>query len=65
MQNKIIQLEKDIIELNNKLILQSKEIELINEKHKNELKDKDIELLNYKIPELKEQINELKHFNIA
>ena len=49
MQNKIIQLEKDIIELNNKLILQSKEIELINEKHKNELKDKDIELLNYKI----------------
>jgi hypothetical protein len=55
MQNKIIQLEKEIIlkennyareiiELNNNIILQSKNIELINEIHKNELKDKDIEL---------------------
>lgn len=46
MNNKIIQLEKDILELNNNIKLKDKDIELLNEKYKNELKDKDIELKN-------------------
>lgn len=56
MYNKISVLEKTIIELNNKIILKDKDIELLGEKHKNELqnkelqlKNKDIELLEYKI----------------
>jgi hypothetical protein len=56
MNNKISVLEKTIIDLNNKILLKDKDIELINEKHKNELqnkelqlKNKDIELLEYKI----------------
>ena len=56
MHTKISQLEKDIIELNNKILLKDKDIELLVEKHKNEiqnkeieLKNKDIEMLNYKI----------------
>ena len=39
MYNKISLLEKEIIEFNNKFILQ-------NEKHKNELKDKNFEIKN-------------------
>ena len=56
MHTKISQLEKDIIELNNKILLKDKDIELLVEKHKNEiqnkeleLKNKDIEMLQYKI----------------
>jgi hypothetical protein len=58
MYNKISLLEKEIIEFNNKFILQNekhknelkdKNFEIKNEQHKNELKDKDIELLQYKI----------------
>ncbi len=56
MHSKISQLEKEIIELNNKILLKDKDIELLVEKHKNEiqnkeleLKNKDIEMLHYKI----------------
>jgi len=49
MNNKIIVLEKEIIELNNKIILKDKDIELIREKHKNELQNKDIEILQTKL----------------
>jgi predicted GIY-YIG superfamily endonuclease len=58
MHSKISLLEKEILELNNRLILKDKDIEILTEKHnnelqmekhKNELKDKDIQLLEYKI----------------
>ena len=58
MNNKIILLEKDIIKLNNNIQLinekhkneiKDKDIQLLNEKHKNEIKDKDIQLLEYKL----------------
>ena len=49
MNNKISLLEKEIIELNNKLLIKDKDMEILIEKHKNELKDKDIEILEYKI----------------
>ena len=49
MNNRIIILEKEIIELNNKLLLKDKETEIIIEKYKNELKDKDIEILQTKL----------------
>jgi len=49
MNNKISLLEKEIIEVNNKLLIKDKDIEILIEKHKNELKDKDIEILEYKI----------------
>ena len=51
MNNKIIQLEKDILELNNniKLLNEKQKNELLIEKHKNELKQKDIEILEYKL----------------
>ena len=49
MNNKISLLEKEIIELNNKLLIKDKDIEILIQKHKNELKDKDIEILEYKI----------------
>ena len=49
MYNKINLLEREILELNNKLILKDTDIELLTEKFKNELKDKDIKLLEYKI----------------
>jgi len=55
MNNKIIQLEKDILELNNniKLLNEKQKNELLIEKHKNELKQKDIEILEYKLKLLK------------
>ena len=49
MYSKISQLEKEIIELNNKILIKDKDIELLIEKHKNELQSKDIQLLEYKI----------------
>ncbi len=58
MNNQIVLLEKEIMGLNNKMVLvvekhknelQDKEREVLIEKHKNELKDKDIEILHYKI----------------
>ena len=49
MNNKISLLEKEIIELNNKLLIKDKDIEILIEKHKNDLKDKDIQILEYKI----------------
>ena len=49
MNNKISLLEKEIIELNNKILLKDKDIEILIERHKNELKDKDIQILEYKI----------------
>jgi hypothetical protein len=49
MNNKISLLEKEIIELNNKLLIKDKDVEILIQKHKNELKDKDIEILEYKI----------------
>ena len=49
MYSKISQLEKEIIELNNKILIKDKDIELLVEKHKNELQSKDIQLLEYKI----------------
>jgi hypothetical protein len=49
LQTKISQLEKEIIELNNKILLKDKDVELLVEKHKNELQSKEIEILNYKL----------------
>ena len=49
MNNKISLLEKEIIELNNKLLIKDKDIEILIGKHNNELKDKDIKILEYKI----------------
>jgi len=49
MNNRIVILEKEIIELNNKILLKDKETEIMIEKHKNELKDKDIEILQIKL----------------
>jgi hypothetical protein len=49
MHNKISFLEKEIIELNNKILLKDRDIELLIEKHKNEIKDKDIKLLQCKL----------------
>lgn len=49
LTNKVQLLEKEIIELNNKIIIKDKDYELQKEKHLNELKDKDIELLQYKL----------------
>ena len=44
--NKIQLLEKEIIELNNKILIKDKDFELQKEKYLNELKDKDIKLKN-------------------
>ena len=49
LTNKVQLLEKEIIELNNKILIKDKDYELQKEKHLNELKDKDIELLQYKL----------------
>jgi len=56
MNNKIIELEKQLIEYKNiiqlkdkDLLFKEKEIQLLNEKHKNELQVKDIQLLEFKI----------------
>ena len=56
MNNKIIELEKQLIEYKNiiqlkdkDLLFKEKEIQLLNEKHKNELQAKDIQLLEFKI----------------
>lgn len=49
LTNKVQLLEKEIIELNNKILIKDKDFELQKEKHLNELKDKDIELLQYKL----------------
>ena len=45
----INELVTKIKELENKILIKDLDIELINEKHKNELQSKDIEILNYKI----------------
>jgi hypothetical protein len=49
LTNKVQLLEKEIIELNNKILIKDKDFELQKEKHLNELKSKDIELLQYKL----------------
>jgi hypothetical protein len=45
----ISELVTKIKELENQILIKNLDIELINEKHKNELQSKDIEILNYKI----------------
>lgn len=49
MHIRISSLEKEIIELNNKILLKDKDNEILIEKHKNELQQKDIELLQCKL----------------
>lgn len=49
LNNKIHSYEKEIIELNTKLLVKDKDTEIMIEKHKNELKDKDIEILQIKL----------------
>ena len=52
MYNKIQILEKEIIDLNNKLLMKDKDIEIIKKIH-----EKDIELLKYKIKNLENLSN--------
>jgi hypothetical protein len=57
MYNKIQILEKEIIDLNNKLLMKDKDIEIIKKIHENEIQLKDIELLKYKIKNLENLSN--------